>query len=259
MVRDQKAFTGGTGSRCTSVCACSVELLTTVIDIGHGGCSFVGMISPEPAFGCGCTLDDAQGRILDLERRVVDRADLEEVEDVIEGMKRQCPSVGLWAGSGSGFVETLGGVVSVRGIRGHRGTDAYRQRNFFCTSVGQNVRADVVGPGYDLPPSVELVGSRGRDRARGGVGNVVQFVARHPRGRSSSRTAVFLPRMAQSSEDQFGVLGLMFTFVGWLFAYSAIVVTATCISASFSRGSGSLGAWLRSSPTCEGQWFHQKD
>ncbi|NMM85825.1 hypothetical protein B2J88_15865 [Rhodococcus sp. SRB_17] len=72
-------------------------------------------------------------------------------------------------------------------------------------------------------------------------------------------SGIFLPRMAQSSEDQFGVLGLMFTFVGWLFVYSTIVVTAACISSSFSRDAGSLGAWLRSSPTGEGHWFYQKD
>lgn len=147
----------------------------------------------------------------------------------------------------SGFIGTRDWGVSFRGIRGHRGVDAYRQRNFFCTSFGQNVRTDVVGPDDDLPSSLALMLV------------FAGFLTATALTVLDVLSGIFLPRMAHSSEDQFGVLGLMFTFVGWLFVYSTIVVTAACISSSFSRDAGSLGAWLRSSPTGEGHWFCQKD
>ncbi|NMM85676.1 hypothetical protein B2J88_15080 [Rhodococcus sp. SRB_17] len=64
-------------------------------------------------------------------------------------------------------------------------------------------------------------------------------------------SALFLPRMARTSEEQFGVLGVMFTLVGWLFVYSAIVVVAACICSSFSREPSRAGAWLRSGCSAE--------
>lgn len=39
--------------------------------------------------------------------------------------------------------------------------------------------------------------------------------------------------------------------VGWLFVYSAIVVTAACISRSFSRDAGAFGSWLRTRESWE--------
>lgn len=66
-------------------------------------------------------------------------------------------------------------------------------------------------------------------------------------------STIFLPPMARSSAEQFGLLGVMFTFVGWLFAYSMIVVSAACISNSLFRDPGSFGSWLRARPLAEGE------
>lgn len=42
-------------------------------------------------------------------------------------------------------------------------------------------------------------------------------------------SAVALPRIMSSAERQFGVLGMVFTLIGWLFVYSAIVVIAATV------------------------------
>lgn len=58
---------------------------------------------------------------------------------------------------------------------------------------------------------------------------------------------LFLPRMTKTSQDEFGLLGVMFTVIGWLFIFSAIVVVAPSIVGSVAKDSGPLGIWLRTS------------
>jgi membrane protein len=60
-------------------------------------------------------------------------------------------------------------------------------------------------------------------------------------------SVVLLPRIMASAERQFGLLGMVFTLIGWLFAYSAIVVVAATIVQAFSEdeNDGQPGKWLR--------------
>lgn len=58
---------------------------------------------------------------------------------------------------------------------------------------------------------------------------------------------VGLARIIDSAQEQFGVLGMVFTLIGWLFVYSAIVVVAAVIVHAVSEDEYSLGTWLRNS------------
>ena len=53
--------------------------------------------------------------------------------------------------------------------------------------------------------------------------------------------------MTKTSQDEFGLLGVMFTVIGWLFVFSAIVVVASSIVGSVAKDFGPLGIWLRTS------------
>ncbi|MGK9274002.1 hypothetical protein KXR83_23670 [Williamsia muralis] len=63
-------------------------------------------------------------------------------------------------------------------------------------------------------------------------------------------SVVALPRIMNSAEKQFGVLGMVFTMIGWLFVYSAIaVISATVVHAlTQDVDDDALGRWLRGSP-----------
>lgn len=58
-------------------------------------------------------------------------------------------------------------------------------------------------------------------------------------------SALVLPRIIETSRDQFGFLGVMFTLISWLFVFSAIVVTASTIVGSVAEDNGPLGVWIR--------------
>ncbi|WP_260684409.1 hypothetical protein [Rhodococcus sp. KBS0724] len=60
-------------------------------------------------------------------------------------------------------------------------------------------------------------------------------------------STLFLPRITRTSQDQFGLLGVMFTLISWLFVFSAIVVVAGTIVGSVAKDDGPLGSWLRRS------------
>lgn len=63
---------------------------------------------------------------------------------------------------------------------------------------------------------------------------------------------VALSDVAARALHKFGVLGLVFTTIGWLFVFSAIVVAGSTIISSLSRDEGALGAFLRSDLTRAG-------
>lgn len=58
-------------------------------------------------------------------------------------------------------------------------------------------------------------------------------------------SAVALPRIMQSAQSQFGLLGMVFTLIGWLFVFSAIVVVAATMVHSVAASEGSCSTWLR--------------
>ncbi|NMM90533.1 hypothetical protein B2J88_40430 [Rhodococcus sp. SRB_17] len=58
-------------------------------------------------------------------------------------------------------------------------------------------------------------------------------------------STLFLPRITHTSQDQFGLLGVMFTLISWLFIFSGIIVVASVIVSSVAKDDGPLGIWLR--------------
>lgn len=57
-------------------------------------------------------------------------------------------------------------------------------------------------------------------------------------------SVIVLPRVMNSAEQQFGYLGMMFTLIGWLFVYMAIVVIAAVVVRSSTRqDSAVVGCW----------------
>ena len=58
-------------------------------------------------------------------------------------------------------------------------------------------------------------------------------------------SALVMPRVYASAIAQFGVLGIVFTLVGWLFVFAAIVVGATIVVSSVARDEA-IGRWLGS-------------
>lgn len=56
---------------------------------------------------------------------------------------------------------------------------------------------------------------------------------------------VALSDVAARALRKFGVLGLVFTTIGWLFVFSAIVVAGATIISSLARDEGALGEFLR--------------
>ncbi|PVY30131.1 hypothetical protein [Williamsia muralis] len=63
-------------------------------------------------------------------------------------------------------------------------------------------------------------------------------------------SVVALPRIMNSAEKQFGVLGMVFTMIGWLFVYSAIVVISATVVHALTQDvdDDAPGRWLRGSP-----------
>lgn len=62
-------------------------------------------------------------------------------------------------------------------------------------------------------------------------------------------SVVALPRIMNSAEKQFGVLGMVFTMIGWLFVYSAIVVISATVVHALTQDvdDDAPGRWLRGS------------
>lgn len=58
-------------------------------------------------------------------------------------------------------------------------------------------------------------------------------------------SALVMPRVYASAIAQFGVIGIVFTLVGWLFVFAAIVVGATLVVSSVARDED-IGRWLGS-------------
>ena len=58
-----------------------------------------------------------------------------------------------------------------------------------------------------------------------------------------------LPRIMNSAVKQFGVLGMVFTMIGWLFVYSAIVVVSATVVHALTQDdeADGPGRWLRDS------------
>ncbi|MGA9869914.1 MAG: hypothetical protein WBQ44_02015 [Rhodococcus sp. (in: high G+C Gram-positive bacteria)] len=58
---------------------------------------------------------------------------------------------------------------------------------------------------------------------------------------------VVLPQVLNNAEQQFGFLGIVFTLIGWLFVYSAIVVVAATAIHALTQDDhkGGPGTWLR--------------
>lgn len=63
-------------------------------------------------------------------------------------------------------------------------------------------------------------------------------------------SVVALPRITNSAVKQFGFLGMVFTMIGWLFVYSAIVVISATVVHALTEDDedNGPGRWLRSSP-----------
>ncbi|HEY5858552.1 MAG TPA: hypothetical protein VIW24_32160 [Aldersonia sp.] len=57
--------------------------------------------------------------------------------------------------------------------------------------------------------------------------------------------AVAMPRASASAMSQFGILGLVFTMIGWLFVFAVIVVGSNVVISSLARDA-TVGPWLRS-------------
>lgn len=57
--------------------------------------------------------------------------------------------------------------------------------------------------------------------------------------------AVAMPRASAAAVSQFGILGLVFTMIGWLFVFAVIVVGSNVVISSLARDA-TVGPWLRS-------------
>ena len=57
-------------------------------------------------------------------------------------------------------------------------------------------------------------------------------------------SALALPRIMQSAQSQFGLLGMVFTIIGWLFVFSSIVVVAATVVRSVAASEGTWSTWL---------------
>ncbi|MBT0993293.1 YihY/virulence factor BrkB family protein [Cellulomonas sp. DKR-3] len=57
--------------------------------------------------------------------------------------------------------------------------------------------------------------------------------------------ALYLPVVLSSGARQFGVLGLVFAYLGWLFALSFVVVAAAAIGHACATDDGPVGRWVR--------------
>jgi membrane protein len=57
--------------------------------------------------------------------------------------------------------------------------------------------------------------------------------------------AVYLPLALASGARQFGVLGLVFAYLGWLFALSLVVIGAAAVGHACAVDDGPVGRWVR--------------
>ncbi|WP_207842043.1 hypothetical protein [Williamsia soli] len=57
-------------------------------------------------------------------------------------------------------------------------------------------------------------------------------------------THIGMSRVLASATDQFGILGVIFTVISWLFVFSAIVIAATVIVHALFVEEGVVGRWL---------------
>jgi membrane protein len=62
-------------------------------------------------------------------------------------------------------------------------------------------------------------------------------------------THVGLSKVVASATAQFGVLGVIFTVISWLFVFSAIVIAATVIVHAMAVEEGIIGRWLNGAGT----------
>ena len=56
---------------------------------------------------------------------------------------------------------------------------------------------------------------------------------------------IYLPIVLETGAEQFGVLGLVFAYIGWLFAFSFALVLATVIGRACAEDEGALGRLVR--------------
>lgn len=56
---------------------------------------------------------------------------------------------------------------------------------------------------------------------------------------------VVMPRVSATAIAQYGIIGIIFTIVGWLFVYSVVVVASTIVVGSLARDE-TIGRWLGS-------------
>jgi membrane protein len=88
-----------------------------------------------------------------------------------------------------------------------------------------------------------LLGGRVRPRllAAGGLLTAVGFaVLRRP-------SALYLPTLVASNQQQYGVLGVAFTLFSWLSAAAFVIVVATVVGAVLAEDPGRLGQLIRAS------------
>ncbi|ROS26020.1 YhjD/YihY/BrkB family envelope integrity protein [Cellulomonas sp. PhB150] len=60
---------------------------------------------------------------------------------------------------------------------------------------------------------------------------------------------IYLPIVMESGAHQFGILGLVFAYIGWLFAIALVIVATTVIGRACAESDGPLGRVVRGAPT----------
>ena len=65
-------------------------------------------------------------------------------------------------------------------------------------------------------------------------------------------SALYLPSLVATNQQQFGLLGVAFTLFSWLSACSFIIVVATVVGAVLAEDPGRLGRFIRASPVSSG-------
>jgi membrane protein len=88
-----------------------------------------------------------------------------------------------------------------------------------------------------------LLGGRVRPRllAAGGLLTAVGFAA------VRRLSAIYLPTLVASNQQQFGLLGVAFTLYSWLSVTAFIIVVATVVGAVLAEDPGRLGQLIRAS------------
>jgi membrane protein len=68
----------------------------------------------------------------------------------------------------------------------------------------------------------------------------------------SSVSAVFLPRMIRSNEQQYGLIGTVFAVESWLVIVCGVFVVGAAFGAALGRGPGLIGRLVRGTPDPDG-------